>query len=296
MSATLEQGRNLRIGEFSRRTGVSSELLRAWERRYELFSPERTAAGYRLYGPEDVMRAERMRLHIDAGLSAAEAARVTAADFSEPAGREPSHATIPQQFGDELERALDRLDDVAAHAALDWLFSRFAAETVLRDVVLPYMRGLGDRWERGEAVIAAEHFASALLRGRLLGLARGWGGGGGPLALLACVPGDQHDIGLICFGLSLRGRGWRICFLGPDTPLETIVEASNRLSPDLVVIASCVAELAAKAAPGLAELAAGTRIVLGGAGADGGLAASIGATHLPEDPLSAAAAVDGGPG
>jgi DNA-binding transcriptional MerR regulator len=294
MTAGLDTGRNLRIGELSRRSGVSTELLRAWERRYELFTPQRTPSGYRLYGAEDVMRAELMRRHIESGLSAAEAARVTDADLAlrhEPEGLETS---IPQHLGDELERALDRLDDTAAHAALDWLFSRFTTESVLEDVVLPYLRGLGERWERGEAVIATEHFASALLRGRLLGLARGWGGGSGPRALLACVPGDQHDIGLICFGLALRGQGWRISFLGPDAPLETIVEAAELLNPDLVVIASCVAELAAQAAPKLAELAAARPMLIGGHGMDGALAERIGARHMGMDPLTSATLVPTG--
>ena len=294
MSATAETDQTLRIGELSRRTGVSSDLLRAWERRYHLFEPARTPAGYRLYGAEDVMRAQRMRLHIDAGLSAAEAALVSGTDFSAALEREPPDASVPQQLGDELERALDRLDDAAAHSALDWLFSRFATETVLRDAVLPYLRGLGERWERGEEVIAAEHFASALLRGRLLGLARGWGAGGGPLALLACVPGDQHDIGLICFGLALRGHGWRISFLGPDTPMETIGQAAELLGPALIVVAACVAEKAAAAAPALAELAAVRPMALGGGGTDERLAARIGARHLPEDPLTAAARVFAG--
>jgi len=294
MSTTAATERNLRIGEFSRRTGVSAELLRAWERRYNLFSPARTPAGYRLYGAEDLMRVERMRSHIDAGLSAAEAAMVTGADLSGALEKEPADVSIPQQYGDELERALDRLDDTAAHSALDWLFSRFATETVLRDVVLPYLRGLGERWERGEEVIAAEHFASALLRGRLLGLARGWGGGGGPLALLSCIPGDQHDIGLICFGLALRGHGWRISFLGPDTPPRAIAGAAERLTPALVVIAACVPERAAEAAPTLAGLARDTPLALGGAGIDGELAERIGARHLSGDPLTAAAAVHAG--
>jgi DNA-binding transcriptional MerR regulator len=292
MSATVESGRNLRIGELSRRTGVSPDLLRAWERRYNLFSPARTPSGYRLYGAEDMMRAERMRFHIENGLSAAEAARVTGTDFSAVLDVEPPDASIPQQFGDELERALDRLDDASAHRALDWLFSRFATDTVLRDVVLPYMRGLGLRWERGEEVIAAEHFASALLRGRLMGLARGWGGGGGPLAVLACVPGDQHDIGLICFGLALRGRGWRISFLGPDTPLETVVQAGKLLSPGLVVVAACVAERAEEAAPALAELARVTPVAIGGCGMGQALAERIGARHLSQDPLTAAGLVE----
>src|SRR4029077_9976320 len=99
--------------------------------------------------------------------------------------------------------------EAGAHAALDRLLSAFTLETVLRDAVLPYLHELGERWERGEASIAQEHFASVLVRGRLLGLARGWGGGGARLALLACLPREKHDLGLICFGLAPRGQGGR---------------------------------------------------------------------------------------
>ena len=98
---------------------------------------------------------------------------------------------------------------------------------MLRDVVLPYLRDLGERWERGEATVAQEHFASNVLRGRLLGLARGWGRGSGPRAVLACAPGELHDLPLIVFGLVLSARGWVITYLGPDTPISTIQELSG---------------------------------------------------------------------
>ena len=58
---------------------------------------------------------------------------------------------------------------------------------------MPYLRDLGARWERGEVTVAQEHFASNIVRGRLLGIARGWGRGVGPRALLACVPGEQQS-------------------------------------------------------------------------------------------------------
>ena len=57
----------------------------------------------------------------------------------------------------------------------------------MQDVLLPYLHLLGDRWASGEATVAQEHFASSLIRGRLLGLARGWGSGEGP-SLLLVVP------------------------------------------------------------------------------------------------------------
>src|SRR3984885_14725058 len=82
--AMSESGR-LRIGELSRRVGESPELLRAWETRYGLVAPERTSGGLRLYSEQDERRIRVMRHHIDAGLSAAEAARLAKlADDSQP--------------------------------------------------------------------------------------------------------------------------------------------------------------------------------------------------------------------
>ena len=87
-----------------------------------------------------------------------------------------------------LRQALDAFDEPAAQAVLDRLVSDLSLTTVLRDVVLPYLTELGERWERGTASVAQEHFATNVIRGRLAGLARGWGNGHGPRAVLACPP------------------------------------------------------------------------------------------------------------
>jgi len=89
-----------------------------------------------------------------------------------------------------LRQVLDAFDEPAARAVLDRLMSDLSLTAVLRDVVMPYLTELGERWERGTASVAQEHFASNLIRGRLAGLARGWGNGHGPRAVLACPPGS----------------------------------------------------------------------------------------------------------
>lgn len=279
----------LRIGELSRRVGVSATVLRAWERRYGLLTPARTDGGFRLYGVVDEQRVGRMLGFLSTGLSASEAARLTlAAPDQVP---EPTPDAPSQPVGDDLRKALDGFDEAAAHAAFDRLLATFTVETVLRDCVLPYLHEFGERWRSGDASIAQEHFASALLRGRLLGLARGWGTGGGPLGLLACVPGDQHDLGLICFGLALRSHGWRITFLGPDTPLATISEIALQLRPTLVVLAITLPSQAADAEPGLVDVTAVVPVAIAGGGASASLAEAIGARYLSEDPVTAAATV-----
>jgi DNA-binding transcriptional MerR regulator len=293
----------LRIGELARRTGASPELLRAWERRYGLLRPTRSQGGFRLYTAGDEERIRRMREYLARGVAAAEAARLamdaetsrTSAETSTPAvpAAETTTAASPlQAAADELAEALDRFDEEQAHAVLDRLLAAYRIETILRDLLVPYLHDLGERWARGEVSVAQEHFASNLLRGRLLGLARGWGQGHGPTAVLACLPGEQHDLGLIAFGITLYRRGWRIIYLGPDTPIATIRQATERIAPDLVVLAGTVSEPFAAHADAIADLARLTTVAVGGAGASAALTTWTGAHLLDQDPVSAAETMD----
>jgi MerR family transcriptional regulator, light-induced transcriptional regulator len=294
----------LRIGELARRTGTSPELLRAWERRYGLLRPTRSQGGFRLYTAADEERIRRMREYLARGVAAAEAARLAVnaeapgpvAVTTTPAVLAPeTTAAAPpplQAAARELAGALDRFDEEQAHAVLDRLLAAYRIESILRDLLVPYLHDLGERWARGEVTVAQEHFASNLLRGRLLGLARGWGQGHGPTAVLACLPGEQHDLGLIAFGITLYRRGWRIIYLGPDTPIATIGQATERIAPDLVVLAGTAPKPFAANADAIADLARQTTVGLGGAGATAELATRAGARLLPHDPVSAAEHMD----
>jgi DNA-binding transcriptional MerR regulator len=278
---------HLRIGALSRRVGVSPELLRAWEQRYGLLQPIRSAGGFRLYSTADEVRVRVMQRHLDAGVSAAQAAHL-ALTAAAPERREAVEPAELARLSIELVGALDRLDEPGAHAGLDRLLATFTLQTVLRDVVLPYLHELGERWERGEASVAQEHFASNLLRGRLLGLARGWGQGAGPRAVLACAPGELHDLPLIVFGLVLAGRGWVITYLGPDTPLATIQETLVDLDARLVVISAMTKQRFRSAEQQLTELVRQLPVALAGAGATESLARATGSLLLDEDPVTAA--------
>jgi DNA-binding transcriptional MerR regulator len=279
----------LRIGEVARRTGVSPELLRAWERRYGLLSPARSSGGFRLYGDDDVERVTRMRGNLDAGLSAAEAARLALAG----AGSPPS--TSEAAAGSRLALAVDRLleaaeafDETAIQREFDAAVDAFSTETIVAEVVLPALHELGERWADERITVAHEHFASNVIRGRLLGLARRWDQGGGPQALLACPPGELHDLGLIAFGLVLRNRGWRIVFLGADTPTATLADAVRSTAPQLVVVSATSAERLEAVARELRALRASAPLAVGGTGASEALADRVDALLLPEDVRAAA--------
>src|SRR4051794_6325916 len=146
----------LRIGELSKRSGVSPELLRAWERRYGLLLPTRSAGGLRLYSQADLERVRVMREHLDAGLAAAQAAGLALR-----ADSAASAALSPSAMREDLAAALDHFDEPRAQAILDRVLAAVTVDTLLGAVILPYLHELGARWERGEATIAHEHFASS---------------------------------------------------------------------------------------------------------------------------------------
>ena len=282
----------LRIGELAKRTGVSPELLRAWEQRYGLLEPTRTAGGFRLYGAADEARIRRMQSLVSGGLAAAQAARLILSDGEAAHRTVSASATILDDEAGNLAASLDRLDEQAANTALDRIFSAYTVETVLQDVVIPYLHQLGERWEVGEISVAQEHFASNLLRGRLLGLAQGWGQGQGPGAILACLPGEHHELGLLAFGVALRRRGWRIIYLGTDSPIGAVADIARSLRPAVVVLMSMNPDSFLDHARQIEQLAKQVQVVIAGRGATPEVARHTQTHLLDQDPVSAAGIID----
>ncbi len=204
---------HLRIGTFSRRVGVSAAVLRAWESRYGLFTPARTRGNYRLYGPEEATRVRRMRAHLARGLAAAESAQLVLAERRRPGP------------GRDLVAAWRELDTAAAQRILDDVLDggepdlAAAGLLALLDVLPPDRR----------------HVATRMVETRLLALADGWHEGPGRLALLGCRAGEHGTLPLIVCALALHRRGWRIVYLGADTPDAAFAVAADALRPDAIV-------------------------------------------------------------
>lgn len=275
----------LRIGELAERTGVTPALLRAWERRYGVIAPARSEGGFRLYSDEDVERILRVREQIAAGVSAAQAA--------ERVRREAATAAGPETGAHALLAAVLGLDDAAANRVLDAQLAVLSSEAVVNGVVVPVLQEIGERWQRGSVTVAEEHFASNLIRARLLGLARGWGRGIGPAVVLACVPGERHDIPLIVLGLGLRERGFRITFLGADTPVADVSPVVSRVGAVAVVVVGVTPGILEASARELRRLDLGRRLVLGGPDASSALAKRVGARLLDGDLADAADRLSG---
>ncbi len=280
-------GASLRIGELARRAGIPATTLRAWERRYGIVSPARTEAGYRLYTAGDERRLRSMVDLITQGLAPAEAARQVLAAPAGGAVPSPGAADDFELMRQELLERLRAFDEVAAHALIDRALAAYGPDNLVHELILPVLRRTGELWAEGDVSVGQEHFGTLLIRGRLLALGRGWGEGEGPSLMLACPPGERHDLPLVAFGLTMRRRGFRIAMLGADTPLDTLAETATRLGPQLVVV-SVTSSPPAESLAAAGSIATAPHVALGGAAASQSLADAIGAELLPGPMVDAA--------
>jgi methanogenic corrinoid protein MtbC1 len=148
-------------------------------------------------------------------------------------------------------------------------------------VLEPLLEAVGARWERGELTVAEEHVVSEAVRSRLGHLLADSGGGVHGIVILACAPGERHELGLMMATLALRRDGWKIVYLGADTPLRDAFAFAEKVSANVVALSISMDERGAALEKelGKARPPAGVRLVLGGAASTRGMSRRVGAVH-----------------
>jgi DNA-binding transcriptional MerR regulator len=212
---------------------VPATTLRAWERRYGVPVPRRTASAYRLYTTEDVAQIIRMREMVEKGVSPAQAARVV---LGSPPAVADEHVPI-----DGLELAQARIlaatlrwDAAAIDLELTRLSMLLDAQTLYERVVSPVLTEVGARWERGELSIGQEHLLTDRLELAVRASLRALERKDGPLVLLACIDCEQHVLGLLGAALRFAASGAHTTLLGAMMPAEALADAIRSMAPRLV--------------------------------------------------------------
>ena len=269
----------LNIAALAQRTGVAPDTLRKWEQRYAILQPTRTSGGQRRYSERDVARVEWLRERLQEGYRIGEAASLLGSVGPTPARTAREH----------LKAMLDALDDLEPEAIglrLDQAFALLPVEETLEDVLCPLLDAVGERWEAGTVSVAEEHLVSEAVRSRLGYLLSDAGGGVHGVAVLACAPGERHELGLMMTTIALRRDGWKIVYLGADTPLADAVALAESLSARVLGLSLASAARADALEEGLRPgMPAGVSLVVGGGGATDALARTVGAVRAgPELP------------
>lgn len=210
----------------ARLTGLSPELLRAWELRHGAVVPGRSEGGSRRYTAADIERLRLMKAAVDAGHRIGQVARLGDAALRERIAAAQRDPSIPL---DDVLDALDALDAPEAQRMLSVQLCVLGPARFARECALPLVCEIGERWTAGRMGIAQEHLATGILRS-LLGASlqptavtlRG------PRIVFATPSGERHDLGLLMAALTAVGAGANPIYLGAELPVADLLDAVAR--------------------------------------------------------------------
>jgi DNA-binding transcriptional MerR regulator len=253
-----------------RLTGLSPDLLRAWERRYGVVEPVRTPGGTRRYSAADLERLRLVKAAVDAGHRIGQIARL---DLNE-LRRRGAAARAPEAGNLEpILEALEQLESAEVRRLLSLQLSALGPVRFARDLVLPLIREIGERWADGRIGVAPEHLATAVLHSMLgSSLLPGANALRGPCIVFATPPGERHELGLQMAALTALGAGANPIYLGADLPVEDLVAAVE--GADAAALALGIVSLPGAQAERIVvalrtALSEGAHLWIGGSGAKG---------------------------
>lgn len=252
----------------ARRTGLSPDVLRVWEKRYRAVTPSRTATGRRIYTNRDIERLLLFCRAIDTGRKIGQIAHLSDTDLLQMVTEDEMAVGGADAFGgsrapsagaensapgsisaDILEDCLKAIREMNP-PELEALFSRAEVEVgripLLETVLIPLMDRIGDLWEAGEFRVIHEHLASSVVRSYLGNLQSAYSAPGDAPRLICTTPtGQLHEFGALIAAATAAAVGWRTTYLGPSLPAAEIAAAARRMEASAVALSLISSEATA---------------------------------------------------
>lgn len=229
------------------RTGLSTHLIRMWERRYGAVEPDRTESKRRLYSDEDVKRLTLLRRATQAGANIGQIANRSTEDLEElvrdfeqvspePIGRR-SDGPDPSYFARLAIDAVEKLDSRAAESALLQASVALGRTVLFEEVLRPLLIRIGDEWSAGTLKVAHEHLASSVIRSFLGHMAENTPVDKTAPPIVVTTPAGQlHEFGALMAAVTAASAGWRIIYLGPNIPAEDIAAAVRQSESEALAL------------------------------------------------------------
>ena len=265
-----------RIHRVAKLTGLSKDVIRVWERRFEILKPTRGANRYRNYSDEDVTLLRFLKEQLDAGSSIGELAKLGREELLGRArASAPRVSFVDNTFSRllrELLSTLNPFDRVTFEKRLNGAVAVVPFEEALHGILLPLQEQVGQLWHEGHVNVALEHYVTKQIQQKIFSAMNQL-----PVAefgakvIVACPPGEEHDIAALAVAYRCRVRGCRVYYLGANVPIASLTNLCDKVKPDLTIISFPLALPEANAAALVQslthEVVPASRLAVGGHGA-----------------------------
>lgn len=225
----------LPIRQVAELTGVNPITLRAWERRYELIVPHRTAKGHRVYSDQDIARIHQILQLLDQGIPISQTKSLL--DKATTGGQVQLQQQSWQHYLEQLRNAIANFNLAELDQQYNELLSLYPIDVVTEKIILPTMQYLGEQWQNEISGIAQEHFFSTYLRNKIgARLHHELASSHNQRLIFACLPEERHEFGLLLFALFAIRKGYQPIILGTNLPITQLVPAQEKIQAAAIIL------------------------------------------------------------
>jgi DNA-binding transcriptional MerR regulator/methylmalonyl-CoA mutase cobalamin-binding subunit len=222
----------------ARESGLSTHVIRVWEKRYHAICPQRTEKGHRLYSAEDTEKLRLLNRAIAVGHKISQIAGFTNQELISLLKETIDHTShlvsasvVNLKQPDRIKPAIQAMlyfDEVILEEEIQKAAMEMSQPRWIDFFLVPFLHQIGTGWERGEIRIAHEHLASRVIRRTLYNLLNmNMPTDEAPLIVLGTLSGQNHEFGALLAAISAQSQGWRALFLGADLPPGEIALAAK---------------------------------------------------------------------
>lgn len=229
-------------------TGLSVFVIRAWEKRYNVVSPERTETNRRLYSEDDIEKLKLLNNAVNLGHNIGGIAKLSVSELRSILERNPATSNVPtelstEQFADtesilsSCVEAVKSYDSKKLSTILLKASSKMSQPLLIEKLVIPLVYEIGDLWHEGDIRVANEHIASAVIRSFLTNLIEQHiPPQNAPIIISATPRGQDHELGALIAGVTAASVGYKVIYLGPNLPVEEIAAVTDNLDAKVVAL------------------------------------------------------------
>ena len=232
----------------SQMTGLSVFVIRAWEKRYNVVSPERTETNRRLYSEDDIEKLKLLNSAVNMGHNIGGIVKLSISELRSIVERNPAVPTV------QTELAIEKFADIKSilHNSIEAVksydgkklstillkaSSQISQPQLIEKLIVPLVYEIGDLWHDGDIRVANEHLASSVIRSFLTNLIdHHIPSENAPIVITATPRGQEHELGALIAGVTAASVGYKVIYLGPNLPVEEIAAVTDNLNAKVVAL------------------------------------------------------------
>ena len=217
---------NFSIKNLEHLSGIKAHTIRIWEKRYNLFEPERTDTNIRLYNLENLQKLLNVTLLYNNGYKISKIALLSPQEINENVHKLTINKNADDWSIGLFKLAMINFDQRLFTKTFNDLLEQFSFSEVFKNVFVPLMNELGVLWQTNSISPSHEHFITSLVKQKIHAMCEDLQQKSTRRTdrrfVLFLPDNEIHELGLLYLQYEVLSNGFQCVFLGQSVPIESL--------------------------------------------------------------------------